>query len=178
MQPAVGPQSQAAPAGAATAPQYRSNPVAFRRPDVLAGLLLLLAGVAAGVSLVLDWLPDGRTGTDLVRTGVDQVRTSFSDVVDSGFWQPLLVVLGGGALALLGLLMFLPARRHRLLGLLALLVAGGVVAAVLVPLVQERFRMDTFDLGFYVAIAVAVLGLLGALKALLTGPKYATAGPT
>src|SRR5690242_3696122 len=39
--------------GAVTAPDYAGRPVAFRRPDGLAGLLLVLAGAAAGVSLLL-----------------------------------------------------------------------------------------------------------------------------
>lgn len=156
----------------ATTPEYTTEPVALRRPDVLAGLLLLLAGVAAGVSLPLDWLPDGRTGTDLVRTGFDQMTESFTRVLDTGFWQPLLVVLGGGVLAVLGLLMFLPARRHRLPGLLALVVALGVTAAVLVPLAAESWDLGRFAAGFYAALVVAALGLLGALKALLTGRKY------
>ena len=157
----------------ATMPDYTPRPVAVRRPDVLAGLLLLLAAAAAAVSLLLRWLA-GRddTGLDLVRRGVDDAREGFGTVVDTGFWQPLTVVGGGALLLLLGLLMLLPAKRHRLLGLLALLVSGAVAAAVLVPLIRSGWDLGTFDLGFWFACAVAVLGLLGALKALLTGRKY------
>src|SRR4051812_4592284 len=46
-----------APAASATAPQYSTRPVPIRRPDSLAALLLLLAGICAGVSLLLSWLP-------------------------------------------------------------------------------------------------------------------------
>src|SRR3954463_4583966 len=54
-----------------TTPEDSTTPVAFRRPDALAGLLLLLAGVAAGISLFLDWLAGRRsTGRDLGRAGV------------------------------------------------------------------------------------------------------------
>lgn len=172
--PATVEQPAAQPGPAApdfTAPQYSSRPVAFRRPDVLAGLLLVLAGVAAGVSLLLDWLADSDvTGMDLVRRGFEE----FGDVFDTGLWQPLAVVLGGGVLLLLGLLALIPMRTHRALGAVALLVALVVGAAVLVPLVDEGWELDVFAAGFWFAVAVAVLGLLGALKALLTGPKYAT----
>src|SRR3954463_13242892 len=80
-----------------TTPEYSTRPVAFRRPDPLAGLLLLLAGVAAGISLFLDWLAGRRsTGLDLVRAGFGDLGGLFS----SGLWQPLMIVLGGGLLFL------------------------------------------------------------------------------
>ena len=50
-----------------TAPVYSTAPVAVRRPDVLAGLLLVLAGIAAALSLVLPWVKVSKaTGLDLV----------------------------------------------------------------------------------------------------------------
>ena len=159
-------------AGSATAPDHSSRPVPVRRPDALAGLLLVLAGVAAAISLLLRWLADRDvTGYDLVRRGFDDAEQGFGEVIRSGFWQPLTIVFGGGALLLLGLLMFVRGRSHRFLGLLALLVALLVTAAVLVPLVRAGFEMSRFDLGIWFAVAVAGLGLLGALKALLTRPK-------
>jgi hypothetical protein len=159
-----------------TTPQYTTQPVAVRRPDVLAGLLLLLAGAAAAISLFLDWLAgESVTGLDLVRQGFSTFADSVGDGFSSGLWQPLLVILGGGLLALFGLLMFVPARVHRILGLLALIVSLGIVAAVLVPLAKAGWDFGEFDLGFWFAIAVAVLGLLGSLKALASGPKYGTA---
>ena len=86
-------------------------------------------------------------------------------------WQPLAIVLGGGLLFVLGLLMLVPARAHRTLGLLALLLAAAAGAGVLVPLAAAKWRLGVFDVGFFCGIAVAVLGLLGALKALLTAPR-------
>jgi NADH:ubiquinone oxidoreductase subunit H len=68
--------------------------------------------------------------------------------------------------------MFLPARSHRFLGLLALILSLAIVAAVLVPLARASWSLAPFDIGFWFAIAVAALGLLGALKALATGRKY------
>jgi hypothetical protein len=79
---------------------------------------------------------------------------------------------GGAVLLVLGLLMLLPAKRHRILGLLALLVGAAVAAAVLVPLVGADWDVSTFDIGVWFAVAVAVLGVLGGLKALLTGRTY------
>jgi hypothetical protein len=142
--------------------------VAIRGPDSLGGLLLILAGVAAAVSLLLDWLK----GHDV--SGLGLVRKGFADLggaFGSGLWQPLAIVLGGGVLFLLGLLMWLPARSHRFLGVLALLVSLAVTAGVLVPLADAAWNLGFFRSGFWCAIAVAVLGLLGSLKALLTRPK-------
>ena len=42
----------------------------------------------------------------------------------------------------------------------------------LVPLADADWELDFFGPGFWCAIAVAVLGVLGSLKALLTGKKY------
>ena len=152
----------------ATAPQYSDRPVAVRGPESLGGLLLILAGIAAGVSLLLDWLQDADvSGWSLVRNGFDDLGDSFS----SGLWQPLVIVLGGGVLFVLGLLLWLPARSHRLLGVLAFLVSLGVTAGVLVPLADADWDLGFFGPGFWCAIAVAVLGLLGSLKAVLTRPK-------
>jgi hypothetical protein len=151
-----------------TAPDYATRPVAFRRPDVAAGLFLVLAGVAAGISLLLRWLSDrDARGMRLVRRGFAEM----GNLGETGFWQPLAVVLGGAALFVLGLLMFLPARSHRFLGGLALAVTALAAAGVLVPLARDDWRFGGFAVGFFFAIAVAVLGLLGSLKALLTGRK-------
>jgi hypothetical protein len=159
------------PQADSTVPQYSDRPVAFRGPDSLGGLLLILAGVAAAVSLLLPWL-DGEdiTGLSLVRRGIDDLGGS----IDDGLWQPLAIVLGGGVLFLLGLAMWLPLRTHRFLGVLALLVTAAVAAGVLVPLADADWDLEFFDLGFWFGIAVAVLGLLGSLKALFTGPRYGT----
>ena len=159
------------PAAGPTAPAWSTRPVAVRRSDPFAAFLLVLAGLAAGVSLLVPWVPDGATGLELARTAVEQLGEGWTTVFDTGFWQPITVLGGGALLLLLGLLVLLPARAHRTLGLLALLVAGAVVAAVLVPLVDVDWQLDVLDLGFYFALGVAALGLLGALKALLTPPK-------
>jgi hypothetical protein len=153
-----------------TAPHYSDRPVAIRGPESLGGLLLILAGLVAAVSLVLHWLTHSDvSGWGLVRTGFDDLGEAFS----SGLWQPLVIVLGGGLLFLLGLALWLPARSHRLVGLVALLVSLAITAAVLVPLIDARWKLSFFGPGFWCAIAVAVLGLLGSLKAVLTRPRRA-----
>jgi hypothetical protein len=151
-------------------PEYTTRPVAVRRPDTLAGLLLVLAGAAAAISLLLRWVSGNDvTGWGLLRDGF----TAFGDGrgFSSGLWQPTAVILGGGVLLVLGLLVLLPARTHRFLGLVALLVTLVTAVAVLIPLAKASWDLSTFDTGIWFAIAVPVLGLLGSLKALATGPK-------
>ncbi|MET0765014.1 MAG: hypothetical protein ABWY29_09110 [Blastococcus sp.] len=151
-----------------TTPDYVDRPVALRRPESLGGLLLILAGIAAGVSLLFDWLADDdASGLTLVREGFDDLGGAFGN----GMWQPLAIVLGGGVLLVLGVMMWLPLRTHRFLGLLGLIVSLIVTAGVLVPLYRADWDLGVFAVGFWFGIAVAVLGLLGSLKALLTGPK-------
>lgn len=169
----AGATSYTAPSS--TAPEYSTRPVTVRRPDTLASLLLILAGVAAAVSLLLRWLPGSDlTGLDLVRRGFEDLQQSFGKLFETGFWQPMAVVLGGGVLFVLGLLMMLPARTHRFFGVLALLVSLVAAAGVVVPLADIGWDVAGIDTGFWFAVAVPVLGLLGALKAMFTGPKYGT----
>jgi hypothetical protein len=152
-----------------TVPQYADRPVALRRPESLGGLLLILAGIAAGLSLLMDWLADDDiSGWGLVRAGFDDLGNIFDD----GLWQPLAIVLGGGLLFVLGILLWLPMRSHRFFGLLALLISLGVTAGVLVPFQDADWDLGFFGPGFYCAILVAVLGLLGSIKALISGKKY------
>jgi hypothetical protein len=152
-----------------TAPEYSERPVALRHPEGLGGLLLILAGIAAGISLLLDWLADDdASGLTLVREGFEDLGAAFGN----GMWQPLAIVLGGGVLLVLGGMMWLRLRTHRFFGILGLIVSGIVAAGVLVPLYQADWDLAVFAVGFWFGMAVAVLGLLGSLKALLSRPKY------
>jgi len=145
---------------------YAADPVAVRRPDSLAGLLLVLAGAAIGVSLLLEWFLD-RTGYDFFDVALDNAGSFFSD----GIWQPLVVVIGGALLLLIGLIAFIPGKSRRALGLVALLVAIGIVAAAMTVLINVDFDFSGIQPGFYVVLGAAALGLLGALKAAVTPPK-------
>ena len=151
--------------------------VVLRRADRFGCAVLVLAGAAANVSLSLPWLPDDETtGLSLVWLGVDLLADGSGDLVATGLWQPLTVVLGGLLLVVLGLLVLIPARSHRVLGVLALLVALATAAAVLVLLTRAEWQADRFSVGMWFAVAVPVLGVLGALKAMLT-PPHVTIGP-
>lgn len=159
----------ASPATDPTLPQYSAAPMAVRQPDPASALLLLLAGLSAGFSLLLPWLADDDvTGLTLVKDGFTALGGGVGEVIGSGYVQPMTIVLGGGALFVLGLLVLLPARGHRLAGLVSLVVALLVTMAVLVPLAVAGWDLREFGIGFWFAMAVAVLGLLGAAKALVT----------
>jgi hypothetical protein len=152
--------------------------VVLRRADPFGGLLLILAGVAAIVSLWLPWLRgEDATGLSLVRRGIDLSGSGVGEVASSGLWRPLAVVLGGGLLVLLGLLLFIPARAHRLVGVLALLVSLAAAAAVVVLFAGADWRVALFGLGMWFAVAVPAFGVLGALKAMLTAPRFSIAPP-
>jgi hypothetical protein len=172
---AAGATASGASSPETTAPDYSPGPAPARRQDPVAALLLLLAGIASGFSLLLPWLAsDGVTGLTLVKDGFASLGDGVSEVMGTGYVQPLTIVLGGGVLFLLGLLLLVPARGHRLVGLLALVVALLVTVAVLVPLAIAGWDLGFFSIGFWFAIAVAVLGLLGSLKALLSRPVQET----
>ena len=164
------PELPEPPAEAGPAPELRL--VALPRADPLAGIALVLAGVAALVSLLLPWRQGSReTGATLTRDGLAVAGSGLNDLGRTGFWQPPVIVIGGALLLLLGILLFLPARTHRVVGVLALVVAAGVTAGVLVEVGQAGWLADRLGPGQWFAVAVAVLGLLGALKAMLTVPR-------
>jgi hypothetical protein len=171
--PAESGATAASPAPDATQPRYSAAPVPTKRQDPVAALLLLVAGLAAGFSLLLPWLADRDvTGLTLVKDGFSALGDRLGQVISTGYIQPLTIVLGGGVLFLLGLVLLVPARGHRLVGVVALVVAILVTTAVLVPLAIAGWDLGEFGLGFWFAIAVAVLGLAGAGKALLARRRY------
>ena len=174
--PAGGGATAASPTTDPTIPQYSAAPMPVKRQDPVAALLLLCAGLAAGFSLLLPWLADHDvTGLTLVKDGFAALGDGVGEVIGTGYVQPLTIVLGGGVLFLLGLLMLAPARGHRLLGLIALVVAVLVTTAVLVPLAIAGWDLGEFGIGFWFAIAVAALGLAGGVKALLARRRYGEA---
>ncbi|RBY85735.1 hypothetical protein [Blastococcus sp. TF02A-30] len=155
--------------GTAAAPAVTLT--AVRRPDRVAAGALVLAGAAANVSLVLSWSSgEEPTGLSLVERGGQALESGVAESVGDGDAAPLVVVVCGGLLLLLGLLLLVPAHAHRTVGLLALVVASAATAAVLVVVADAGWRVDRFGAGTWCAVAVAALGLLGALKAMLTPP--------
>jgi hypothetical protein len=155
-----------------------AGPLAYvRHPDVPGGVLLLLAGVAGAASAWLPWERGGRTtGLDLVVRAVGAAREGAAELGRTGLWQPAAVAAGGAALVVLGLLLLRPARGHRVSGVLALGAALAVAAAVAGRLVDAGWDAHLLGPGVWCAAAVAGLGVLGALKAMLTAPRV-TAAP-
>jgi hypothetical protein len=144
--------------------------VVLRRADPVGAASLVLAGVAANVSLLLSWSPnEGPTGLALVQRGVEALGSD-AGAARAGVWEPPVVVLSGGLFILLGLLLLVPARAHRFLGVLALIVALAAAAAVVLLMLGSDLVDDRLGPGMWCAVAVPVLGLLGALKAMLTAP--------
>ena len=146
--------------------------VVVRRSDTLGGVFLVLAGVAAGLSLWLPWVrgrPD--IGLAVIRQSFDVALADASQLTRTAVWEPLAVVLGGGLLFLLGMLLFIPASTHRFVGLLAFVVAEVAAAGILTGLAATGWSTARFDVGMWCAVAVPVLGVLGALKAMLTAPR-------
>jgi hypothetical protein len=149
--------------------------VVHRRADRFGAAGLVLAGVAANVSLSLSWSPgDGPSGLSLVQQGVDVLRSGTGEAF-SGLWQPLVVVASGGLLVVLGIPLLIPARAHRLVGVLALVVSLAAATAVVLLMVDGGWGPDQFGPGMWCAVAVPVLGALGAMKAMLTAPLYTVA---
>lgn len=158
------------PAGASTVPL-----VVLRRRDPLAGLALLGTTGAAVAGLFLPWSPaDGALGGSLVREGFE--TPGLAALLEGDAWPPVAVAATGAALLLVGLLPFRRARTHRVAGVLALAAVAPAVAAVLVLLADAGWDAGRVAAGAWCAVAVAGLGLLGALKAMLTLPRVTAAG--
>ena len=133
--------------------------------------------MAANASLSLSWWPgEGPPGLSLVRRGAEALDSGVSEAVRSVVWQPFVVELCGGLLVLLGFLLLVPARAHRVIGELALAVALAAAAAVVLLLADDGLVIVGFGPGLWCAVAVPVLGVLGSLKAMLTAP-VATVAP-
>ena len=151
--------------------------VVLRRADRIGAAALVLAGVAANVSLSLSWAPgEGPTGLSLVQRGVEGLRASGGAWALDGIWQPFAVVLSGGLLVLFGFLLLIPARAHRLVGVLALVVSLAAATALALLMADGGWGAEQFGPGMWCAVAVPILGALGALKAMLTAPRVTVDG--
>ncbi len=168
---ATGPEDEARPAAEAT--DADGALYVLRTPDASAGSLLLVAGAAGGMSLFLPWTQHGQElGLSLVQRGVGMAGAT--DLVRSGLVLPVAVAVGGGVLFVLGLLAFRPARSHRFVGVVALLVALVVAAGIVVRVADLGWDALRTDPGTLCAVVLAGVGLLGALKAMLTPPEFTT----
>ena len=150
--------------------------VVLRRADLIGGTVLVLAGIAANISLWLPWARGGsQTGITLVRRGLVALDSGGSPGTE--FWPPVAIVLGGGLLVVVGMLLFVPAHTHRLLGVLALVVALAAAAGVGTLFVAADWSLARVGPGLWCGVAVAGFGLIGAFKAMLTLPLVTTVEP-
>jgi len=155
--------------------ETRVRLVVLQRTDPAAGSLLLVAGCAGELSLFLPWVQhDAELGLTLVRRGVQAAGEGLDALASSGLFLPLGVVVAGGVLFVLGLLAFRPATAHRVVGLLALFVSLAVAAGVVVRGSDAGWDALRTDPGILCAVALAGVGLAGALKAMLTPPQFET----
>ncbi|MGZ4605325.1 MAG: hypothetical protein ACXVX3_16335 [Blastococcus sp.] len=156
-------------------PHSPARLVVLRRAETVGGLCLVLAGAVAAVSLWLPWTRGaGGTGLLLFRQGIEALGPGVGVLARSSLWPPLAVVLAGGLLYLLGVPLFFPARGHRFVGVLALAVALAATAGVLALFADAGWTIASFRYGMCFVVAVPVLGLCGALKAMLTFPRVTT----
>jgi hypothetical protein len=135
----------------------------LRTPDPTAGVL----------TLFLPWAEHGQQlGLAVVRSGLE--AADLDALVRSGLLLPVVVVVGGGVLFLLGLLAFRPARGHRVIGVAALLTTLAVAAGIVVRVADAGWDPLRTDPGVLCAVVLTVAGVLGALKAMLTPPQVTT----
>ena len=145
----------------------------LRTPDGAAGSLLLVAGAAGALSLFLPWLQHGGAlGLSLVQLALDSAGVG--QLARSGLLLPVAVAVGGGVLFVLGLLAFRPARSHRVTGVTALFVSLAVAAGIVVRVADLSWGAISTDPGILCAVVLAAVGVLGALKAMLTAPEVTT----
>jgi hypothetical protein len=148
------------------------------RADPIAAVMLLLAGISGVAQYVVSGWPVGRsdplggsvvTGRQLLSELGPHINTTASITRIA----LLVITVGGGALILLGLASLLP-MTHGPVGFAALLVALAVGGAA-VWLVAQATRvlgsppsalLTGGQVGWYLAVAAALVGLVGAFKAL------------
>ena len=145
----------------------------LRTADATAGALLMVGGAAGVLTLFLPWTEHGQQlGLTVVGSGLG--AADLDALVRSGLLLPVVVVVGGGLLFLLGLLAFRPARGHRVVGVAALLTTLAVAAGIVVRVADAGWDPVRTDPGVLCAAVLVVAGVLGALKAMLTAPEVTT----
>ncbi len=155
------------------------------RPDVLAGLITVIAGAFGVGQLLLSWtsvvsgvgLQDangGVTGWERFLAARTGASLSVGDFITA--YAVVGTALAGAALLLLGLAMWLPID-HRPLGAVALALSIGATAAALWWLIRghHTFNQTVADLfvhagaGWYLFLVTGPIGIVGSVKALARG---------
>ncbi len=165
------------PVASDSGPRYIDQP----RADIGAAFLLLIAGICGVAQWFVAGYPVGQlqpvggtvsTGAQLLPYLDGSAEVSFTITRIA----IVAVTMGGGGLILLALATLLPIN-HRPLALASLLLAAGAAGAaiwiisktgqVLGSAAQSMLTEGYF--GWYLMVATAVIGAIGALKALVTG---------
>lgn len=151
------------------------GPLTVTRADPLAAVLLVLAGLAALLSWVLELFPVGSGGVADSGATVFSLATAHGPISSDITALCLVsVAVGGGALVLLGLAALLPIN-HRPFGVGALLVSLAVTGAAIWLLAKATDVLGSADLlsgshpAWYLIATAAVLGLVGAVRAMVAG---------
>ncbi len=147
--------------------------------DPIAGLLLILAGAAAILALLLPWKPaDPRLPAYGSKTGWDLFVIGHSQQLSAGDSLALYALLGiavaGGACVILGLVMFAPID-HLPLGAVTLLLGVSTTGGVLWWFLHGRAAagglhamFSQTQVGWYLALGAGIAEVAGAIKALAT----------
>jgi hypothetical protein len=155
----------------------RSRPAVAADP--IAGLLMIVAGAAGILELLLPWRAAVRTLPSYGSlTGWDFFVLGRGQALSAGDTLALYTVLGvavtGGACVLLGLAMFAPIDHHPL-GAIALLCSVVSICGALWWVLRNRLSAGGIgavfaqgQIGFYLFLAAGFIGLIGAIKALAT----------
>lgn len=143
-------------------PQYGGPIERQSRNDVLAALLLIIAGAAGVLQFFLEWQSvEGAgsvTGQDMyeIADGAGETLASIS---------VLAVLIGGGLLVLLGLALLIPSRSRKGTGSVALILSLIMIAAAVYFLVESDADFTATTIGYFLFLGAGVVGLLGSLKA-------------
>lgn len=148
------------------------------RPDPIAFLLLLIGGACGLAQYLVAGYPVGQSfvaeGTVVTGKNLMSILATHGTPTDDVTRIGLIVTtVGGGALVLLALATLLPIT-HRPLGGAALVVSLGSGASAVWLLAQSSSvlgspasaLLDGSQLGWYLTAAAALIGLIGAFKAL------------
>lgn len=147
--------------------------------DPIAGLLLILAGAAGILTLLLPWKPaDPRLPAYGSKTGWDLFVIGHSQQLSAGDSLALYALLGiamaGGACVVLGLVMFAPID-HLPLGVVTLLLGVATTGGALWWFLHGRgaagglhAMVSQTQIGWYLALGAGIVEVAGAIKALAT----------
>ena len=139
------------------------------RPNLFAGVLLVLGGLFGVLQSFLPWIDSDFSNTHVNGMDIADLAGQASDLgagasestlIQIGVWT----VLVGGALALLlGVLMFVPMRSHRPFGGVALVLSLLMVLGAVFWLTGGDPNPDSTSVGYYFFLLAGVVALIGSI---------------